>query len=340
MPLRISRAPVAIHVGPGIVPCPNCMDLPHLREFLVLADELHFGRAAEKLGIPQSSLSRRMQQLEAMLGVPLIDRSSKAISLTPAGTAFRVEARAYLDGLRDAVAKVRRIAAGHTGQLGVAFPSNLAASLLPQVISRFRQDAPEASLTLRELPTALHETALQSREIDLAVTLLPLRDPTLVQRFLFTEPLRVLLPATHALASHDSVSLRQLAHETFLVCPAYRTAGFHETVLDRCAAFGITPRIGQEIDSRVLLGELVARGDGVAILPESSARANASGVVMRALAEPLEPVRVGLAWSEENNNALRKLFVAAAVACTRTRAGASAVTGSDRPSTGRERVVA
>lgn len=313
------------------------MELPHLREFLALADELHFGRAAEKLGLPQSSLSRRMQQLEAMLGVALIDRSNKAIALTPAGEAFRHDARAHLDGLRDAVARARRISAGHTGQLRIAFPSNLAASFLPQVLARLRADAPDASLTLRELPNALHEAALRAREIDIAVTLLPVRDPALTQRFLFTEPLKVLLADTHPLAREEAVSLRQLQRETFLMCPAYRDAGFHETILERCAAFGFTPRIGEETDSRVLLSELVAGRTGIAVLPDSSTRVPGTGVVARPIKEPLDPLRVGLVWFEEHPNALRKLFVAAAVECASELGTAAPRTTEKRT---RERVVA
>ncbi len=301
-----------------MVRCKIRMDLHQLRCFLTLADELHFGRTADRLGLTQPSLSRLIQQLEASVGAELFDRSGKAVRLTRAGEAFRDDAQRYVDGMVDAIGKARRISSGHTDRLRVAFPSNFSTVIVPRIVEHLRIHAPEIALTLREMATAAHESALRNGEVDVVLTTLPVHDLGLTQRFLFSEPLVLMLGEKHPLARQKKISLKHLADETFLVCPTYRTTGFHEMVLERYAAFGFSPRMGPETDSKVLLAELVANGAGIAAVTESAAQLDWPGVAYRSFVEKLEPLRVAAAWLTGNEEPARKAFVAAAVECTRT----------------------
>jgi DNA-binding transcriptional LysR family regulator len=299
------------------VRCRLRMELHHLRSFLVLAEELHFGRAADRLGVTQPSLSRRIQQIEATVGVALVDRSFKPLRMTSAGAAFCEDARRALEALDAATQKARQAASGMGGHLRIGFPVTFSQTLIPRMVERLRTTSPAAKLTLRELPISTHVGMLRANEVDICLSILPAGDPGLMQRHLWDEPLMVVVPSNDALAGKSRVSLRDLAAKTFVMCPNYRDSGFHEMVLERCREAGFRPRIAQEVDSSLLMLEQVARGVGVSLAIASVATVAPDAVVCRPIADKVRPIAIGIIWRAENDSDLRKRAVEAALDCAR-----------------------
>ena len=288
------------------------MELPHLGSFLVLAEELHFGRAADRLGLTQPSLSRQIQQLEAVLSVPLFDRSSKAVRLTRAGEVFLEDARKQQAAIQDAVKRVRLAATGVGDVLRVAFCSSLATSLMAPLAKRLEIAAPTLRLVLSELSLANHAAALRRGDVDVTVSYLPVPDGGLMRRTLAHDPLFIMLPVGHALARRPSISLAEVADETLVMCPSYRDSGFHEALLEKCSAVGFVPAKKHEIDSKTLAAEMVARGMGVALVTQSSIQ-NANGVVYLAIKEPIAPFEIAVLWAPQHESPSLRVFIEQAV---------------------------
>lgn len=290
------------------------MELRHLHSFLALAEELHFGRAADRLGIAQPPLSRHIQLLEAEIGASLFERSPRAVRLTAAGEELRNRVKAHVDGISSAVNATRLAAAGKTGRLSVGFTSNLSYLLLPAVLERLKTIAPGVSFHVSEMSTDPQIDALRSGEIELGLLALPIDEPDLIQRRLFQDPLLVVMPHNHPLAGHDGVTFSQLKDYPFVMCPRYRRTGFQHVITDRCVAAGFTPRVVQEVEGKTLMYELVARGVGVSIVPRSSSHGHREGFVYLPILDPVEPVDIAAVWRKENDSCLRRLFVDTAVA--------------------------
>ena len=143
------------------------IELRHLRYFIAVAEELHFGRAARRLGIAQPPLSVQIQRLEAEIGVELFERTSRRVQLTAAGRALLDEGRHVLSGFRSATEAAQRAARGETGSLTVAFAASVMFLSLPRIIRRFRDEFPRVRLELRELPTGPQIIALRDGELDI-----------------------------------------------------------------------------------------------------------------------------------------------------------------------------
>src|SRR5512143_437326 len=182
------------------------IELRHLRYFTILAQELHFGRAAAKLGIAQPPLSQQIQRLEALLGTRLLDRTSRKVQLSDAGRAFLVETERVLAGMDLAVEAARRAGRGESGELRVAFAATVMFLALPAIIRDFRLRFPRVHLDLREMPTGPQLTGLQTGEIDLGFVREPQPDPSLEIVTVMEEPLRIAVNRSHPLASRATLS--------------------------------------------------------------------------------------------------------------------------------------
>jgi len=294
------------------------MELPHLSSFLVLAEELHFGRAADRLGLTQPSLSRQIQQLETVLNVSLFDRSNKTVRLTRAGEVFLGDARKQQAAIQDAVKRARLAAAGSEDVLHVAFCSSFATSLVAPLVESMRATPPSPRLILSELPLASHANALHSGDVDVTVSYLPVLDGSLMRRTLYLDPLFVMLPATHALALHPRVSLSEIANETLVLCPSYRDSGFHEALLEKLRSAGFSPTEKHEVDSKTLAAEMVARGMGMAFVTESAVH-DSDDVIYLPITDRITPFEIALLWVPQNESPALRLFIDNAVQQARLR---------------------
>ncbi|MGH3583127.1 MAG: LysR family transcriptional regulator, partial [Mycobacterium sp.] len=175
--------------------------LARLSCFIAVAEELHFGRAAERLHMTQPPLSRQIQQLETELGVQLIDRTTRSVTLTPAGIAFLPDARRILQLAESAALTVKRVPAGDLGTVVVGFTAASAHAVLPRLLERTRAKLPDVKLELREMVSAAQLEGLMTGEIDLGMARPPLKRPGIVSRPLLHEQLVAALPAEHPLVT-------------------------------------------------------------------------------------------------------------------------------------------
>ena len=262
------------------------MELRHLRYFVTVAEELHFGRAAARLFIAQPPLSQQIQQLERELGVALFARTSRRVQLTPEGAAFLVEARQILASVEAAGAAAKRAARGETGWLGIGFAASATYELLPAVLHDFRAAFPEVVLSLQELNAAEQASALREKVIHVGFARPYAPLPEAVVNGVQQEPFLVALPETHRSAMLNSLALAALADEPFISFPELPKPSYAEVVRLACEGAGFTPHVVQEVREMQTALSLVAAGFGVALLPASVRHLHRDGVRYRPLEEP------------------------------------------------------
>ena len=284
------------------------MELRHLRYFVTVADELHFGRAAARLGIAQPPLSRQIQNLEAELGFPLFDRSRRRIELSSAGAVLLSHARAVLESVDTAVREARRTHAGERGRVAVGYPSSLAYTGLVGLLRAFRAEFPDVELTVRELSLAEQIEAIKSGALDVGFVRGPLSDKALTAECVRREPLVVGLPADHPLAGKGPLRLETLSSEPFVFFPRPRAPAFFDLLIALCQRAGFTPRILQEAPQVDVLS-LIAAGFGISILPASVREIRRGNVVFRPLVGA-PTTELLLVWRAGDTSPSRQAFVA------------------------------
>lgn len=283
------------------------MELRHLRYFLAVAEERHFGRAAARLRIAQPPLSRQIQALERELGCALFERTRRQVELTPAGEALVDHARRVFEAVDLAVHEAQRASRGESGRIVVAYPSTFAYSGLSELVRAFRLKFPQVEVVLRELSPQLQVDALRNGTIDVGFVRAPFREPGLKAELVRSEPLVAALPSGHPLATRRVIPLSALAKESFVMFPRVRGPAYFDQLMRLCHDAGFTPRIVQEAPQLDIVS-LVAAGLGVALLPSSIRKIRRAGIALRPLAgAPRTELLV--AWSERNTSAvLRELL--------------------------------
>lgn len=272
------------------------MELRHLRYFLAVAEELHFTRAAQRLGINQPPLSQQIQQLEQELGTPLFHRGAREVSLTEAGRALREDARRLLRDAEQAAERVRRIARGELGRLRLGMINSAPFHpLIPGVIREFRRRYPGVALSLQEAATPHLAAAVAADNVD-AAFVRPLLEPQpeLHVAPLLEEDLVVALPAGHPLAQRATIALLALSLEPFVLFSRDVGAGLHEEIVRACRQAGFTPRVVQEASQVTSIVNLVASGLGVSLVPASMQQMQIEGVAFRPISRPVPKARLNL----------------------------------------------
>lgn len=289
--------------------------LDQLRGFVAVAEELHFGRAAERLRMTQPPLSRQIQKLERTVGVQLLDRDNRNVELTTAGVAFLTEARRLL-GLADgALDHVRRIHAGSAGTVRIGFTSTAAFGVLPALLNQVGAAYPEIDLDLYEMVTREQIDGLLTGDLDLGLARPPFDPAMFASRLLHREALLLAVPAQHPLADSDSpIAAGALASVPLIMHSPTRARYFYDLVVR------LIPVADQDVVhsvSQVLtMLWLVAAGRGVAFVPASATRLGIEGVSYREIEGlPAAPVELHLLWLRDSGNpALRMLLNAMQVA--------------------------
>ncbi|HYP99322.1 MAG TPA: LysR family transcriptional regulator [Polyangiaceae bacterium] len=274
------------------------MEIRHLRYFVAVAEELHFGRAAQRLHIQQPPLSRQIQDLETELGFPLFDRSRRRVELTPAGTALLGRARQVFDALDVAIHDARSASEGESGRLVVGYPSSLAYSGLTELLRAFRTRFPSVEISLRELPPADQIDGLKAGSLDVGFVRTSLDDPTLAAELVRRESLMVVLPDDHRLAKQRSIPLKALAQEPFVMFPRARGPAFFDQLMSLCGRAGFTPRIVQEA-AQLDIVSLVAAGFGISIMPSSMRNFRRPGLAFRPIVGAPQ-VELLIVWRHQN----------------------------------------
>jgi DNA-binding transcriptional LysR family regulator len=210
----------------------SVFSLARLSCFVAVAEELHFGRAAERLHMTQPPLSRQIQQLENELGVQLIDRTTRTVTLTPAGVAFLPDARRILQPAEGAAQTVKRIPAGDLGTVVVGFTAASAHAVLPRLLETAREKLPDVKLDLREMVTAAQIEGLMTGELDLGMARPPLKRPGLVSRPLLHEQLIAALPKAHPMAALGrQLTLNDLDDQDVIMYSPVQARYFNELLI-------------------------------------------------------------------------------------------------------------
>jgi DNA-binding transcriptional LysR family regulator len=285
------------------------MDTQLLRSFVLVAEELHFGRASERAHLAQPALTRHIQRLEKELGVQLFVRDRRNVVLTEAGQAYLEEARVILARLDLAEQVVRQAGRGEIGSLSLGYEESTLYSVFPGVVRLYKERFPGVVLELRELYTAAQVEALLGGEIDVGLVQEPITSEGLFVETLLTEPLVAALPDNHPLASNAQVALEDLADDPFVFFPRLTRPGCHDLITGLCRKAGYVPRVVQEADSKQTLVGLVAAGIGVALLQESISRLQRPGLVYKDIAQADAQVKTALAWRPENETSLIGRFL-------------------------------
>lgn len=262
------------------------LELRHYRYFVALADALHFGRAAEYLGISQPALSQQLRVIEQAVGVPLLTRSGRRLGLTEVGTVFRDEALAVLRQVELSETATARASRGDTGALSIGYVASAALSgMLPNLIVDFRRAHPDVQVSIREMDMPAQIVAVADGELDIGFVRPPVRDlpDGVALQMLEAEPVVAVLNAQHRLARRARIDVAALQDETFICTHTQEGTGFYATTLEICAAAGFRPRVEALSRQMSTIISMVAAGFGVALIPVSMTRFAQPDVAFRPL---------------------------------------------------------
>jgi DNA-binding transcriptional LysR family regulator len=284
------------------------VELRHLRSFLAVAEELHFGRAAARLHISQPPLSQQIRRLEDELGARLFRRTKRRVELTPAGQVFLTEARQTLVQAERAVRAAQRAERGELGELAVGYVTSATYGSLPDVIRMFRKRFPDIDLRLQNLRSVQQRRALLDRQIDVGFVRPQVADPRLGYEALWRESVVIALPGNHALTRRTVVDVSDLATEVFILAHPEETVGFHDAVFTLCRRAGFTPRAAHGVPDVQAAIALVAAGLGISPVPAAIQGFKRKGVVYRPLRPHTFRIEMGLAWRRDDGSALVQQF--------------------------------
>ena len=291
-----------------------------LQAFMAIAEELSFRRAAERLFIDQSALSRRIQNLEEGLGYQLIFRTTREVVLTEAGRLFYEEIAPPMQALARAADVARVAAEGKTGRLRLAYMSFAATEVMPGVIRDFAGAFPDVALELRYLRTQAQKLAISRGEVDAGFMLGPFQNPSFDQLTVAHEPLVALIPQDHPLASKQHVTMAELAAETLILGITDQWDFFRLLVGDLFSAAGLTMKVAYEPSSTMGILGLVAGGLGVSLYAESITRMKPEGVAFRAISDCPAKLDTILCWNRGNQSPALRNLVASARATLKQKA--------------------
>ncbi|MEU1663080.1 LysR family transcriptional regulator [Streptomyces sparsogenes] len=281
------------------------LPLQQLHAFVVLAEELHFGHAAARLGIAQPPLSQQIRRLEDKVGHALFSREPGRVTLTPAGRELLPAARRALTDLTDGLAAARAVGSGRTGLLRIGFAASLALTVLPGLLRTFRQRFPGVHLDIHEMTSAPQIAALHDKTIDIGLLREPPADETELGFWtVLDEPFVAVLPATHPLAAQRVVELGQLAESPFVLLPRAVGPQLYDQITGLCTAAGFTPRIAQHAVEWQTVCALVETGLGVSLAPASIRRIRLKGVAFRRVKPGTARTRIAVAWRKDDQNPL------------------------------------
>lgn len=289
------------------------------RQFVAVAEELHFGRAALRLHMTQPPLTQAIALLEGHLQVRLFDRTKRSVRLTPAGEALLPQARDLLATALALPAHARAAAAGDTGRLRLAFVSTVGFALLPRWVRAFREACPGVQLELIEATGDVQLQALQHDEIDAGFMLhSPGFEPgglaQLPHLLIAREPLVIALADQHPLATASRLSLAAVLAEPLVIFPRRILPSLYDAIFGVYHGAGQSPQVAQEAIQMQTIVNLVSAGLGVAWVPDSVRQFQRPGVVYRALAsprgKPLPECETSLVWAEGGNNPALQRFLA------------------------------
>lgn len=296
------------------------MELHHLRHFMAVAEELNFGRAAQRLGMAQPPLSQSIKRLEEELGVLLFQRTSRRVEMTPAGRAFYEETKLALLQVDRAQLKARRAGAGDIGQLTVGFQTPALFHVMPRILKKFGAIAPDVEIRFEELSREQQIVGLLSGAIDLGFTCGPQTSfPEVENHFLHNMENAAAIPSSWPLARRHPLHLRDLADQPLILVPRDRHPQYYDEFMAACHRAGFSPRIAHQATQTMTALTLVSAGLGIGLTDGTADNFAVKGVTLRPIVDgPTDIPALGIfaAWvTSAISPALEKLL-----ACIRSSA--------------------
>jgi DNA-binding transcriptional LysR family regulator len=285
------------------------MEIRSLRYFVAVADYRSFSHAANAVGVVQSAVSHRIQDLEQEVGTTLFNREGRSVRLTEAGALLLADARGILHSIERAKHNLRQLAAGEIGRLRIGFQ---AAACRRRIVSEslieFRTSFPDVELELSPMMALSMESALQNGEIDGGLFYRH-GESSLDHRQLYVDNWLLAIPRSHPLASTDELHLADLRNESFIVFPRRITPILHDRILAACLAGGLTPKIVQEAFEEPMVLNLVAVGLGVAFVLDSLPTELNGNVILKRVVDFHVPTELCFSWNGVNRNPILKRFL-------------------------------
>ncbi|MQT86752.1 LysR family transcriptional regulator [Pseudomonas sp. FSL R10-2964] len=284
------------------------MEIKHLRSFVTLAEELHFGRAAQRLSIVQPALSMQIKMLEEELGVRLFERNRHSVALTEVGTLFLPEARATLYQSAHAADVARACGRGEIGRVRFGFVSSVLPQLLPRLIRSLHARFPRIELELKDMPGPDQAVALKNGQLDFGLMRLPATIPGIQTREVLQESFIVALPGDHPLVACTSLHPTDLSQLPVFILARRYAPGFYDEVMQALTHRGAHLQNATELGEFTTMLALVSAGLGVGLLPANAGRALPANVISRPLELQGYRATTGLAWTELNSAVKSAVF--------------------------------
>ncbi|VEI13019.1 Morphology and auto-aggregation control protein [Trueperella bialowiezensis] len=286
------------------------METRLLETFIVLAEELHIGKTADRLHVSPATISQRLAQLEKRIGGKLADRSTRSLVLTDLGHFLLNEATVLLDQMSAAKRRVQARASGSSGRLHISFIGSVGPVVLPELVGRVSANLPNMALEFGSHAfTRKIEELLELRRTDLGIVRTPVRSAALEWRPLYDDPLVLLVPATHRLAKAQKVDLNSVKDETHIVFPQREGSVVADQAMRMCREAGYEPRKTIEIYETLTGVGLVAAGMGVSIMPLSTRRIVGLKGITHVECKNGIMTQVAMVWRKDDTNPLRQRFV-------------------------------
>ena len=285
------------------------MEFKQIRTFVALTECLHFGHAAEQLGIAQPHVSRRIKQLEDDLGVTLFLRNRRNVKLTEAGRVFLGEARRMLADAELARERTRESALGRRGRINLSLIASAMLGVLPAILHAFRSTRPDVHLSVRELDSAAQFEALAAETTDVAFVHPPPRlAPAFSQITLERDPLVAVLPVSHPLAKAPSIALADLAEDPWIMFPRDNATAIYDRIMATCERAGFAPRVVQEAGPVPTRLGLVASGFGVHLVHKAWEIMRYPGIVYVPV-HPTATIAHSCCWRKGDPNPILRTFL-------------------------------
>ncbi len=288
------------------------MELRHLRYFVAVGEEEHFGRGAQRLRLAQPALSRQIQDLEEEVGFKLFDRLPRGVKLSVAGKLFLEEARRILDQVSEATKRAQRVASGQIGTLRVGFIESMSwHGIVPDSFRQFREQQPGAELHIQPMSSLEQMGAVQSGQLDAGFMFtIALLDRDLAHLNIGSVHLMLAVPKNHALAKRKSVRLRELADASFIWFPRRESPLFYDRLMHACFRGGLkSPKVVQEGVNEATILSLVACGLGVAFVSGATRWRCPENVTLLSVTDLNLPLPFAMIWRKDNASPLLRKFL-------------------------------
>lgn len=296
------------------------MELRHVRYFLVVAEELNFTRAADRLNIAQSPLSQQIRQLEREIGTELLTRTTRSVSLTYAGSVFYERARQLSDASEVAIEDTRKASRGELGALSVGFTGSATYELLPTLVRAYTDRHPDVRLEVHsDMDTPRQSEQLLNGQLSVGVLRPPVTAPGLVVETIRHEPVVALLASRHRATVNSEIKLADLRGEWFISYRMNPPSAMYSLTQSACATAGFTPRIRQTVADSAALVSLVAADMGVALVPASLRHLKINGATFRPLRSPRITTDLALAYCDTDVDPLIRQFLETVRTVVRSR---------------------